>query len=161
MMAINFVQNIVISMKSTNMPISILPKTNCFKVLCVFITNHGVDNEKSEIRGYPGVLKMLTMEKNKKPKLTIYIRQLLFIMELYYSTLNNDTIHYQLNTNAGADWFFLFVCFLTLTQHNSGQWNDWATEVGQKTRIGVSMSPIIIVIFLFYLPLSTCICCWG
>ena len=43
----------------------------------------------------PGVLKMLTMEKSKKPKLTIFVRQLLFIIDLYYSTLNNDIIHYQ------------------------------------------------------------------
>ena len=69
MMAANFGQKIVISMKSTNMPVSILPKTNSFKVLCVLIANYGV-NEKSEIHGLPGVLKMLTMEKSKKPKLT-------------------------------------------------------------------------------------------
>ena len=132
MMAANFGQKIVISMKSTNMPVSILPKTKRFKVLCVFIANYGVNNEKSEIHGLPGVLKMLTMEKSQKPKLTISVRQLLFIIDLYYSTLNNDIIHYQSNTNAGADCFVLFVCFLTLTHHNSGQWNDWATEEGQK-----------------------------
>ena len=51
--------------------------------------------KKSEIHGLPGVLKMLTMEKNKKQKLTISVRQLLFIIDLYYSTLNNDIIHYQ------------------------------------------------------------------
>ena len=93
MMAANFAQKIVISMKSTNMPVSILPKKS-FKVLCVFIAYHGVNNEKSEIHGLPGVLKMLTMEKSKKPKLTISIRQLLFIIDLYHSTLNNDIIHY-------------------------------------------------------------------
>ena len=97
---------IVFSMKSTNMPVSILPITNSFKVLCVFIANYGDNNEKSEIHGLPGVLKMLTMEKSKKPKLTIsklwklwyieaVLRQLLFIKDLYYSTLNNDIIHYQ------------------------------------------------------------------
>ena len=95
MMADNFGQKIVISMKSTNMPVSILPKTKRFKLLCVFIVNYGVSNEKSEIHGLPGVLKMLTMEKSKKPKLTISIRQLLFIIDLYYSTLNNDIIDYQ------------------------------------------------------------------
>ena len=63
-------QKIVISMKSTNMPVSILPKTKSFKVICAFIANYGVNNEKSEIHGLPGVLKMLTMEKSKKPKLT-------------------------------------------------------------------------------------------
>ena len=47
MMAANFGQNIVISMKSTDMPVSILPKTKRFKVLCVFIANYGVKNEKS------------------------------------------------------------------------------------------------------------------
>ena len=82
-------------MKSTNMPVSILPKTKSFEVLCVFIANYDVNNEKSEIHGLPGVLKMLTMEESKKPKLTISVRQLLFIIDLYYSTLNNDIIHYQ------------------------------------------------------------------
>ena len=71
MMAANFGQKkIVISMKSTNMPVSILPKTKSFKVLCVFIANYGYNNEKSEIHGLPWVLKMLIMEKSKKPKLT-------------------------------------------------------------------------------------------
>ena len=65
MMAANFGQNIVLSMKSTNMPDSILHKTKSFKVLCVFIANYGVNKEKSEIHGLPGVLKMLTMEKAK------------------------------------------------------------------------------------------------
>ena len=81
MMAANFDQKIVISMKSTNMPVSILPKTKSFKVLCVFIASYGVNNEKSEIHAPPpppGVLKMLTMVKSKKPKLTISVRQLLF-----------------------------------------------------------------------------------
>ena len=77
------------------MPVSIMPKKKRFKVLCVFIANYGVNNEKSEIHGLPGVLNMLTMEKSKKPKLTISVRQLLFIIDLYYSTLNNDIIHYQ------------------------------------------------------------------
>ena len=95
MMAANFGQKIVISMKSTNMPVSILPKTKSFKVLCVFIANYGVNNEKSEGHGLPGVLKMLTMEKSKMPKLTISVRHLLFITDLYYSTLNKDTVHYQ------------------------------------------------------------------
>ena len=58
MMAANFIANfIVISMKSTNMPVSILPKTKSFKVLCVFIANYGVKN----------------------PKLTISVRQLFFL----------------------------------------------------------------------------------
>ena len=95
MMAAHFDQKIVISMKSTNMPVSVLPKTKRFQVLCLFIANYGVNNEKSEIHGRPGVLKMLTMEKSKKPKLTISLRQLLFIIDLYHSTLNNDIIHYQ------------------------------------------------------------------
>ena len=77
------------------MPASILPKTKRFKVLCVFIANYGVNNEKSEIHGLPGVLKMLTIAKSKKPKLTISVRQILFIIDLYNSTLNNDIIHYQ------------------------------------------------------------------
>ena len=62
MMAGNFGQKIVISMKSTNMPVSILPKTKSFKVLRVFMANYGVNNEKSEIHG---VLKMLTTKKAK------------------------------------------------------------------------------------------------
>ena len=95
MMAANFAQKIVISMKSTNMPVSVLPKTKRFKVLCVVIANYGANNEKSEIYDLPGVLKMLTMEKSKKPKLTISVRQLLFIIDLYHSTLNNDIIHHQ------------------------------------------------------------------
>ena len=96
------------------MPVSILPKTERFKVLSVFIANYGVNNKKSEIHGLPGVLKMLTMEKSDKPKLTISVRQLLFIIDLYYSTLNNDIIHYQLNTNAGAGCFVcLFVCLFS------------------------------------------------
>ena len=95
MMAANFGQKIVISMKSTNMPVSILPKTKSFKVLCVFVPNYGVNNEKSEMHGLPGVLKMLTMEKSKKPESTISVRQLLFIIDLYHLTLNNDIIHYQ------------------------------------------------------------------
>ena len=36
-MAANFVQKIIISVKSTNISVSILPKTKSFKVLCVFI----------------------------------------------------------------------------------------------------------------------------
>ena len=82
MMAASFGQKIVISMKSTNVPVSTLPKTKSFKVVCVFVANYGVNNEKSEIHGLPGVLKMLTMEKNKKTKLTIsafmYHRFILF-----------------------------------------------------------------------------------
>ena len=95
MMAANYGQKIVVSMKSSNMPVSILPRTKGFEVLCVCIVNYGVNNKKSEIHGLPGPLKMLTMEKSKKPKLTISVRQLLFIINLYYSTLNNDIIHYQ------------------------------------------------------------------
>ena len=56
MMAVNFGQKIAISMKSTKMPVSILPKTKSFKVLCVFKANYGINNEKSEIYGLPGVL---------------------------------------------------------------------------------------------------------
>ena len=48
MMAAKFGQKIVISMKSTNMPVSILPKTKRFKALCVCIANYGVNNEKSD-----------------------------------------------------------------------------------------------------------------
>ena len=95
MMAAILGQKIDISMTSTNIPVSILPETKSLKVLCVFIANYGVNNEKSEIHGLPGVLKMLTMEKSQKPKLTISVRQLLFIIDLCYSTLNNDIIHYQ------------------------------------------------------------------
>ena len=94
-MAANFGHKIVISMKSTNMPVSILLKTKSFKVLCVSIANYGVNNDKSEIHGLPGVLKMLTIEKSQKQKLTISVRQLLFIIDFYYWTLNNDIIHYQ------------------------------------------------------------------
>ena len=46
MMAANFGQKLVISMKSTNMPVSILPKTKSFKVLCVFMAKYDVNNEK-------------------------------------------------------------------------------------------------------------------
>ena len=81
MMADNLGQKIVIRMKSIIMPVSILPKTKSFKVLCVFIANYGVNNEISEIHGLPEVLKMLTMEKSKKPKSTISVRQLLFIID--------------------------------------------------------------------------------
>ena len=55
MMAANFGQKVVISMKSAYMPVSILPKMKSFKVLCVFIANYDVNNEKSEIHGLPGV----------------------------------------------------------------------------------------------------------
>ena len=48
MMAANFGQKIVISMKSTNMPVSVLPKTKRFKVLCVVIANYGVNNERDQ-----------------------------------------------------------------------------------------------------------------
>ena len=78
MMAANFVQKIVISVKSTNMSVLILSKTKSFKVLCVFIAYYGTNNEKSEIHGYPGVLKMLTMEKNKKAKIN-HFRKTAFI----------------------------------------------------------------------------------
>ena len=54
MMAANFGQKIVISMKSTNMPVSVLLKTKRFKVLRVVIANYGVNNEKSELYGLPG-----------------------------------------------------------------------------------------------------------
>ena len=80
-----FWPKIVISMKSTNMPVSILPKPESFKVLCAFIANYGVNNEKSEIHGLPGVLKMLTLEKKQKSKINhfrktalIYHRFILF-----------------------------------------------------------------------------------
>ena len=69
MVAANLGQKIVISMKSTDMLVSILPKTKSFSVLCVFIANYGVNNKKSEIHGLPGVLKMLTMEKKQKAKI--------------------------------------------------------------------------------------------
>ena len=78
MMAANFGQKIVISMKSTNMPVSILPKTKSFKVLCVFIANYGGNNEKSEIYGLPGVLRMLTVEKKPKAKIN-HFRKTAFI----------------------------------------------------------------------------------
>ena len=65
MMAANFGQK-----KS----LSVCQSQYCLKqkvlVLCVFIANYGVNNEKPEIHGLPGVLKRLTMEKSKKPKLT-------------------------------------------------------------------------------------------
>ena len=61
-MAANFVQKIVISMKS----VSILPKTKSFKVLCASITNYGVNNEISEIHGYPGVLKYKDVDHGKR-----------------------------------------------------------------------------------------------
>ena len=77
-MAANFGQKVNISMKSTNMPDSILHKTKSFKVLCVFIANYGVNNEKSEIHGLPGVLKMLTMEKKQKAKIN-HFRKTAFI----------------------------------------------------------------------------------
>ena len=48
MMAANFRQKIVISMKSTNMPVSVLPKTKSFKVLCVFIANITVSTMKNQ-----------------------------------------------------------------------------------------------------------------
>ena len=41
-MAANFDKKIILGMKSTNMPVSILPyraKTKSFEVLCVFIAN--------------------------------------------------------------------------------------------------------------------------
>ena len=57
MMAANFGQK--------SLSVSILAKTKSFNVLCVFIGNYDVNNEKSEIHGLPGVLKMLTMEKAK------------------------------------------------------------------------------------------------
>ena len=81
MMAANFGQKIVISMKSTNMPVSILPKTKSFKVLCVFIANYGVNNEKPEIHGLPGVLKMLTMEKAKSQN--YHFRKTAFIYHIF------------------------------------------------------------------------------
>ena len=65
-------------MKSTNVPVSILPTTNSFKVLCVFIANYGVNNEKSEVHGLPGVLKLLTMEKRQKAKI-YHFRKTVFI----------------------------------------------------------------------------------
>ena len=55
-------KKIVISMKSTNMPVSVLPKTKSFKILHVFMANYGVNNGKSAIHG---VLKMLTTKKAK------------------------------------------------------------------------------------------------
>ena len=76
------------------MPVSTFPKTKRFKVLCVFIANYGVNNEKSETLGLPGVLKMLTMEKKQKAKINHFRKTALFVIDLYYSTLN-DMIHYQ------------------------------------------------------------------
>ena len=71
-MAANFGQKIVISMKSTNMPVSILPKTKSFKVLCVFIANYGVNNEKSEIHGLPAWgLKDVDYGKKQKAKINL------------------------------------------------------------------------------------------
>ena len=65
-------------MKSTNMPVSVLPKTKSFKVLCAFIANYGVNNKKSETHGLPGVLKMLNMEKKQKAKIN-HFRKTAFI----------------------------------------------------------------------------------
>ena len=93
MMVTNFGQKIVISMKSTNMPVSILPKTKSFKVLYVFIANYGVNNEKIRDTWPPWGFK--DVHHGKKQISTISVRQLLFIIDLYYSTLNSDIIHYQ------------------------------------------------------------------
>ena len=147
MMADNFGQKIVISMKSTNMPVLILPKTKSFKVVCVFIANYGVSNEKSEIHGLPGVLKMLTMEKSKKPKLTkknfhktafIYHRFILFNSKKWYDPLSKKH----------QCWWWLFVClfsYANATQFSTMKWLGHTR--GPKTRIGISMSRILIVIF--------------
>ena len=47
--------------------------------------------------------------KNQKAKINHFHKTALFIIDLYYSPLNNDMIQYQYNTNASADCF-LFVC---------------------------------------------------
>ena len=88
-----FWQKIFISVKSTNMPVSILPKTKSFKILCVFIANYGVSNDKIRDTWPPWGFK--AVDHGKKQKLTISVGQLLFIIDLYYLTLNNDIIHYQ------------------------------------------------------------------
>ena len=67
------------------MSVSILPKTKRFKVLCVFIANYGVNNEKSEIHGLPGGLKMLTMVKKQKAKFS-HFRKTAFIYHKFILT---------------------------------------------------------------------------
>ena len=86
MMAANCGQKIVISMKSTNMLVSVLPKTKRFKVLCVVIANYGVNNEKSDIYIWPSWgFKNVDHGKKQKAKINhfnktafIYHRFILF-----------------------------------------------------------------------------------
>ena len=140
MMAANFIANfIVISMKSTYMPVSILPKTKRFKVLYVCKVNYGVNNEKLEIHGLPGIFKMLTMEKRQKSKIN----------------------HFRINKTPTLVLIGFFVClfvclfsYAITTQFGAMKW--LGLRKGPKTRIGISMSRILIVIFLWYLHLSTC-----
>ena len=61
--------NMVISMKSTNMPVSILPKTKRFKVLCVFIANYGVNNDKIRDIWPPWGFKDVDHVKKQKAKI--------------------------------------------------------------------------------------------
>ena len=85
MMAANFVQKIVISMKSTNMSVPILPKTKRFKVLCVFTANYGVNDEKFRNTWLPWGFKDVDLGKKQKSKINhfrktafIYLRFILF-----------------------------------------------------------------------------------
>ena len=54
MMVTNFGHKIVISTESTNLPVSVLPKAKSFQVLCVFITNYGVNNENQRYMAFLG-----------------------------------------------------------------------------------------------------------
>ena len=81
MMAANFGHKIIISMKSINMSVSILPKTKSFTVLCVFIANYDVNIDKSKIHGLPGVFKDVDHGKkinHFRKRAFIYHRFILF-----------------------------------------------------------------------------------
>ena len=103
-----------------------------------------------------GFLRMLTLEKSKKPKLIISEWQLLFIIILYYSPLNKTPMRVLIV------FFYLFVCLFSYASTVKFRTMNWlGHKIGPKTRMGISMSRLIIVICSKYLPLCTCIRCWG
>ena len=65
---------------STNMPVSILPKTKSVKVLCVLIANYSVNNEKIVYTWPPCGFKDVDHEKKQKAKIN-HFRKTAFIQD--------------------------------------------------------------------------------
>ena len=65
-------------------------KTNHFLILGGSLWQINVNKESLEINGLPdAIFKMLVVESGEKPKLGMFICQLLFVIDLQYLAQNN------------------------------------------------------------------------